>query len=101
MSEGGTLTEKRIDLGQIAFDAGALKQISNGDSIYTVSANSTAFFKIKYNSQDVDEAKRSNCKVKPSKDMLANKPQKGDLMIFVNYINPQTADKEVLRKKID
>lgn len=90
-------------MGQVGFSESVLQQISNEDTIYTIQNGSTAFFKLKYSTAAVEEAKKSDCKAKQSRDLIREekKPHKGDLMIFVNYINPKTADNETLRMMVD
>ena len=96
MSDGGTIREKRINLGNVDFDLN-VNRLGEEDIIYTVKEERVAFFRFSFNHDLVEEEKKSDCKVS-SRDM--SNPQKGDVYLLIRAINPQDGKSFVIRRKI-
>jgi len=96
MSDDGTIQEKRINLGNISFDSN-VQRLGDGDIIYTVKEERTAFFRFSYDTQIVEKEKNSDCNT-VSKDFF--KPRKGDIYLLIKLVNPQDGKSFVIRRKI-
>jgi|GEM_PF-4163488 hypothetical protein len=99
-NDDGVIVEKRIDLGQINFEGDVLKQVSNSDTIYTIKEKRNGFFKLTYNLDEIKKEKESDCKVKGNSTKNIITPRKGDLVLYLIYINPTNGISETTKKDI-
>lgn len=97
-NDDGVIVEKRIDLGQINFEGDVLKQVSNSDIIYTIKEKRNGFFKLTYNSDEIKKEKESDCKGNSTKNVITSR--KGDLVLYLIYINPTNGISETAKKDI-
>lgn len=96
LSDEGAMIEKRVNLGNVTFDNN-VHRLGEGDVIYTVREERTAFFSFSYDTKLVEEEKKSDCKV-PSVDLL--KPRKGDVYLLIKLVNPQNGKSVIVRRQI-